>query len=57
VKGLLHVTGMCGQGLMLAAGLSEVVARVIAGQTSETDKTVLEEFSPYRKFETEEALK
>ncbi len=57
VKGLLHVTGMCGQGLMLAAGLSEVVARAIAGQTIASDNVVLEEFSPYRKFETEEALK
>jgi len=57
VKGLLHVTGMCGQGLMIAAGISEVVARLVAKQNRATDKIILEEFSPYRKFETEEALK
>ena len=57
VKGLLHVTGMCGQGLMLAPGVSEVAARMIAGKTNERDDIILKEFSPYRKFEGEEALK
>jgi sarcosine oxidase subunit beta len=57
VKGLLHATGMCGQGLMLAPGVSEVVARMIAGETNESDDIILKEFSPYRKFEGEEALK
>lgn len=57
VKGLLHASGMCGQGLMLAPGVSEVVARMIAGQTTDNDEIILQEFSPYRKFEGEEALK
>jgi sarcosine oxidase subunit beta len=57
VEGLLHATGMCGQGLMLAPGVSEVVARMIAGTTSAKDDIILKEFSPYRKFEGQEALK
>ena len=57
VAGLLHASGMCGQGLMLAPGISEVVARMIAGKTIAKDKIILKEFSPYRKFEGQEALK
>jgi sarcosine oxidase subunit beta len=57
VKGLLHATGMCGQGLMLAPGISEVVARVIAGNSTDNDKLILKEFSPDRKFESQEVLK
>jgi len=57
VAGLLHASGMCGQGLMLAPGISEVVARMIAGKTTAKDKIILKEFSPYRKFEGQETLK
>jgi len=57
VKGLLHATGMCGQGLMLAPGIAEVIARMIAGKTNASDKIILNEFSPYRKFKKEEVLK
>ena len=57
VKGLLHSTGMCGQGLMLAPGVAELAARMVAGQTTADDKIIIEEFSPYRKFEADEALK
>lgn len=57
VKGLLHVTGMCGQGLMLAPGLAELAARLVTGQTTADDEIIIEEFSPYRQFEKEEALK
>jgi sarcosine oxidase subunit beta len=57
VRGLLHATGMCGQGLMLAPGVGEVVARMIANKTTDTDNIVINEFSPYRKFEGEEKLK
>jgi sarcosine oxidase subunit beta len=57
VNGLLHATGMCGQGLMLGPGTGEMVARMIADQTTDDDQMVLEEFSPYRKFVGEEALK
>ena len=57
VKGLLHTTGMCGQGLMLAPGVAELAARMVAGQTTADDEIIMEEFSPYRKFEADEALK
>jgi hypothetical protein len=30
---------------------------MVAGQTSADDEIIIEEFSPYRKFEAEEALK
>lgn len=57
VKGLLHATGMCGQGLMLGPGIGEVVARMITQQTTESDQIILNEFWPYRKFAGQEALK
>ena len=57
VQGLLHTTGMCGQGLMLAPGVAELAASMVAGQTTADDRIIIEEFSPYRKFEEEEALK
>jgi sarcosine oxidase subunit beta len=57
VNGLLHAAGMCGQGLMLGPGVGELLARMIADQTTGDDQMVLEEFSPYRKFKGEEALK
>jgi len=57
VRGLLHATGMCGQGLMLGPGSGEVVARMIANQSTDDDQMILEEFSPYRKFKGQEALK
>jgi sarcosine oxidase subunit beta len=57
VKGLLHATGMCGQGLMMAPGIAEVIARMITETTTQADKVILEEFSPYRDFKAQEALK
>lgn len=57
IGGLLHATGMCGQGLMLGPGTGEVVARMIANQCTENDQIILDEFSLYRKFEGQEALK
>ena len=57
IKGLLHATGMCGQGLMLAPGISEVVARMIAGNKKDNDELILKEFSPDRKFAGQEVLK
>jgi hypothetical protein len=48
---------MCGQGLMMAPGIAEVIGRVITGTTTKTDKVILEEFSPYREFKVQEALK
>jgi len=57
VRGLLHTTGMCGQGFMLGPGLGEVVARMIAGKTDANDKIILDGFSPYRQFGGGETLK
>ncbi len=57
IKGLFHATGMCGQGLMLAPGIAETAARTVAGSTNDTDDLILREFSPYRKFKGDEALK
>ena len=57
IRGLLHATGMCGQGLMLGPGTGEVVARMIADQTTDDDQMILEAFSPYRKFKGYEVLK
>ena len=42
---------------MLGPGTGEVVARMIADQTTEDDQMILEAFSPYRKFKGQEALK
>jgi sarcosine oxidase subunit beta len=57
LKGLLHITGMCGQGLMLGPGAAEVVARLIAGEITADDQIILEAFSPHRSFKGQEALK
>ena len=57
VQGLLHATGMCGQGFMLGPGVGQVVARLITGKITEQDKIILEGFDPYRKFGGQEALK
>lgn len=57
VHGLLHATGMCGQGFMLGPGVGEVVARLITEKVTDQDKIILEGFSPYRKFGGQEALK
>ncbi len=55
--GLLHATGMCGQGFMLGPGLGEVVARMITQESNEQDQIILSDFSPYREFNTLETLK
>lgn len=57
VEGLLHATGMCGQGFMLGPGVGEVVARLISNKSTEEDSIILQGFSPYRTFGAEEALK
>lgn len=49
VEGLLHATGMCGQGFMLGPGTGELVARMITGSPRESDPLILSGFSPYRK--------
>ncbi len=57
VQGLLHATGMCGQGLMLGTGVGELVARLITKTTTTEDEIMLKEFSPYREFQGMEKLK
>jgi sarcosine oxidase, subunit beta len=57
LPGLLHATGMCGQGLMLGTGVGELVARLATRTTTATDEVILGEFSPYREFKAEEKLK
>ena len=55
--GLLHATGMCGQGFMLGPGLGEVVARMVTQESNEQDQIILSDFSPYREFNAQETLK
>jgi len=57
VKGLVHATGMCGQGFMLGPGMADTLARLVTGTTTRDDRTVLDEFSLYREFGGEEGLK
>jgi sarcosine oxidase subunit beta len=57
VPGLLHATGMCGQGLMLGTGVGEIVARLVTATTTENDEIILKAFSPYREFKGMEKLK
>jgi sarcosine oxidase subunit beta len=57
VRGLLHATGMCGQGFMLGPGLGETTARLAVGKTKGNDPEILKGFDPYRDFGGEETLK
>ncbi|WP_459918463.1 NAD(P)/FAD-dependent oxidoreductase [Desulfocicer niacini] len=57
VGGLLHATGMCGQGYMLGPGVGEIIARMVTGDVSKRDAVVIDEFSLYRDFGGEEGLK
>ncbi|MCU0559274.1 MAG: FAD-binding oxidoreductase [Desulfobacterales bacterium] len=57
LEGLVHATGMCGQGLMLGTGVGELVARLVAQSLTAADAIILEEFSPYREFKAAEKLK
>ena len=57
IKGLLHITGMCGQGLMLGPGGAEVAARLVTEQTTDDDRIILSAFAPHRTFKGQETLK
>jgi sarcosine oxidase subunit beta len=57
VQGLVHATGMCGQGLMLGTGVGEIVSRLVTETTTADDAIILKEFSPYREFKGMEKLK
>jgi glycine/D-amino acid oxidase-like deaminating enzyme len=49
--------GMCGQGYMLGPGVGALVARLIADDLSDQDRSTLHEFRLDRGFESKEALK
>ncbi|MCU0799926.1 MAG: FAD-binding oxidoreductase [Candidatus Thermoplasmatota archaeon] len=57
VKGLLHATGMCGQGFMLGPGVGGTVSNLVAKKLTDDDRTILQGFDPYRKMKSAEALK
>jgi len=56
-EGFFLAAGMCGQGFMLGPGLAEMVTRIILGEMTSEDKKIADQFSPYRKFASEEKLK
>ncbi|MDD5572824.1 MAG: FAD-binding oxidoreductase [Candidatus Hydrothermia bacterium] len=53
----LQLVGMCGQGFMLGPGLGFYISELLDGKKSEELKIILNEFSPERKFASEELLK
>ncbi len=58
VEGYLMAIGMCGQGFMLGPGLGELLARMVTQKTlSPKDEEILGILSPYRPFESSEALR
>lgn len=57
VEGLLHATGMCGQGYMIGPGIGEVIARLVTGSSTHDDGPILAGFDPSRQFLGAEALK
>jgi len=56
-QGYLAAIGMCGQGFMLGPGLGELLARLVAQTVTAEDRETLEILSPYRQFQSQEALK
>ncbi len=57
VPGYLMSIGMCGHGFMLGPGLGELLDRVVRGDLTEDDRTILDELSPNRAFAGQAALK
>jgi len=41
----------------LGPGLAEMVTRMVLGEMTSDDKKIADQFSPYRKFASEEKLK
>ncbi|MBI9089505.1 MAG: FAD-binding oxidoreductase [Desulfobacterium sp.] len=56
LQGLIHATGMCGQGFMLGPGIGEIVSRMITHQSTTNDNRVLDEYTLYREFGGKEGL-
>jgi sarcosine oxidase subunit beta len=57
LEGFFLAAGMCGQGFMLGPGLAEMITRMVLGEMTSEDKKIADQFSPYRKFASEEKLK
>lgn len=58
LKGLFHITGLCGQGFMLGPGLGEFASRMITHEPDASDTVIQDIFSPQRAFsEKTETLK
>ena len=57
VEGLLHATGMCGQGLMLGPGVAALIVRMARGELDPDDHDTLRAWAPARKFVGEEVLR
>jgi sarcosine oxidase, subunit beta len=56
-ENLLLAIGMCGQGFMLGLGLGRILAEILAGSDAGKFGFMLDQLSPYRKFEGMEMLK
>ena len=57
VQGLVHATGMCGQGFMLGPGIGTLVARMVRGELRDDDQDTLAAWRPQRAFEGAEVLR
>ena len=57
VQGLVHATGMCGQGFMLGPGIGTLVARMVRGELRDDDQDTLTAWRPQRAFEDAEVLR
>jgi sarcosine oxidase subunit beta len=57
VENYVNNVGACGQGFMLGPGLGELVARIVANETTDDDKHVLQSFDFYRSFTGMETFK
>ena len=57
VKGLIHATGMCGQGYMFGPGVGDIISKLVTKKTTKKDNIVLDKLSLYREFSNEEKFK
>lgn len=57
VEGLIHATGLCGQGFMLGPGVGSLVARLATGKTTSEGTETLAAWAPQRAFRGQEALR
>ncbi len=57
IRGLLVAAGMGGQGFMLGPGVGRLLARVIDGSLTPSDKGILDELAITRDFSQKEKLK